>query len=117
VTPTRVRRSGLLVLGLLSLSDLTTIAFTDGTTPPWPVAISDAVLGAASLVLVVLAWRGRGGMIWPLVVLRALSALTALPAFFVGAGTALVVLAAAIVVLTVAGIALVVSRSSQASAA
>jgi hypothetical protein len=117
VTPTRVRRAGLLVLGLLSLSDLTSVALTDGTTPPWPVAIADAVLGAASLVLVFLAWRGRAGVIWPLVGLRALSAITAVPAFFVGAGVALVVLAAAIVVLTVAGVLLVAGRPEQVSRA
>jgi hypothetical protein len=61
-----------------------------------------------SLVLVVLAWRGRRWALAPLVTLRALSALNALPAFLVGGVPAAAqVLAAMMMGLTALGIALV----------
>jgi hypothetical protein len=56
----------------------------------------------------VLAWRGRRWALAPLVTLRALSALSALPAFLVdGVPAAAQVLAAVMMGLTVLGIALV----------
>lgn len=118
MNPTRTRRTGLLLFGLLSIGDLSTLALTDGSTPPYPVAALDAVLGLGSLVLVVLAWRGRPRMLAPLVVLRVVSALTALPAFFTGAAPAPAVVAAAvIVVLTVVGVLLVGRRPVEVTSA
>jgi hypothetical protein len=118
VTPTRTRRIGLLLFGLLSIGDLSTLALTDGNTPPYPVAALDAVLGLSSLVLVVLAWRGRPRTLVPLVVLRVVSALTALPAFFIGEAPAPAVGAAAvIVVLTAVGVLLVGRRPVQVTSA
>nr|MBA3523031.1 hypothetical protein [Geodermatophilaceae bacterium] len=73
------RRAGLLVLGLLAVGDIATLAFTDGKTPPWAVAVLGAVLGALSLYLVVRALRNPAYPIRLLVGLRVLSAVTALP--------------------------------------
>ena len=105
------RRAGLVVFGLLSLADVATPALTDGETPPYPVAIAAAVLGLASVVLVVLAWRDPAGPVWPLVVLRVASALAAVPAFLLDdvPGPALAG-AGAIVVLTAIGVLLVARR-------
>lgn len=105
-------RAGLALLGLLSLVD---IVFTFVTPPegepgpPVAIVIAGGLLGLVSLALVVLMWRGARGVIgWVLVGLRVLSALLAVPAFFVpGVPTFFVVLAAAFVVLTVVGVVLV----------
>ena len=80
---TRLYRAGLIVLGLLSLVDLAGPLLTDGQHPPMAIALIGAGLGLISIVLVILAWRGRLAAAIALVVLRLLSALTAVPAFLV----------------------------------
>ena len=50
---------GLIVLGLLSLVDLAAPLFTDGQHPPMVIALIGAGLGLISIILVILAWRGR----------------------------------------------------------
>jgi hypothetical protein len=74
-------RAGLVLLGVISLGDLAAPLLTDGHTPPMSIALIGCALGLLSLVLVVLAWRGRVAAAIGLVVLRLLSALTAVPAF------------------------------------
>ncbi|MEO5654066.1 MAG: hypothetical protein ABIN79_06160 [Marmoricola sp.] len=102
------RTTGLVILAALSVVDIVGLAVTDGEHPPYAIAVAGAVLGAASLVLAVLIWRGRSWALAPLVALRALSALSAVPAFVVGDVPApALVLAAAIVALTILGIVLV----------
>jgi hypothetical protein len=101
-------RTGLLVLGLLSVADLLLPLLTDGESPPMAVALVAAALGVASLTLVIAAWRGARKAILPLIVLRALSAATALPAFFEqGVPTPAIAAAAAVVLLTAVGATLV----------
>ncbi len=111
----RSYRSGLVILGVLSLLDLAGPLLTDGDNPPMSIALVGSALGVASLVCVVLAWRGKTRAALPLAGLRLLSALTAVPAFFapdVPAGIR--ALAAVLVLLTVMGVALVVgSRGRQ----
>lgn len=109
-------RVGLVILGLLSCVDVVGPLLTDGDTPPMSIAITGCVLGIASLVCVVLAWRGSARVILPLAGLRLLSALSAIPAFFVGdVPSAIRGLAAALVLLTIVGVALVVgARTRQA---
>lgn len=102
------RRTGLVVLGLLSVGDVATIAFTDGEHPPYAVAVLALVLGLVSLVLVVQALRDPSRSLRLLIGLRVLSAVAALPAFFVsdvpaGARAA----AGAVVALTAVGVLLV----------
>jgi hypothetical protein len=102
---TTTRRIGLVVFGVLSLGDVATPALTDGETPPYAVAAVVALLGLVSLVLVVQAYRDPGRPLRLLIGLRVLSAVAALPAFFVsdvpaGAQAA----AAGIVVLTAVGV-------------
>jgi hypothetical protein len=102
---TTAGRIGLAIFGLLALGDIATLAVTDGETPPYAVAAVAALLGLASLVLVVQAFRDPRKPLRLLIGLRVLSAITALPAFFVsdvpaGARAA----AAGIVVLTAVGV-------------
>ena len=105
ISGTTGRRIALGVFGLLSLGDMATLALTDGETPPYAVAALAALLGLVSLVLVVRAFRDPGKPLRLLIGLRVLSAVLALPAFFVsdvpaGAQAA----AAGVVVLTAVGV-------------
>lgn len=114
----RTFRAGLVVLGLLSLADLAGPLLTDGEHPPMSVALIGSALGLLSLVLVVFAWRGARRAVVPLIVLRVLSALGAVPAFFVGDVPAAAVAAAGLVVaLTALGVALLLMPARQMAGA
>jgi hypothetical protein len=117
---TRVSRAGLIVLGLLSLVDLAGPLFTDGQHPPMAIALIGAGLGLISIILVILAWRGRVAAAITLVLVRLLSALTAVPAFLVpGVPTDPMIAAGLGIGLTVVGAALVLAglrRPALASA-
>lgn len=76
-------RSGLGILGFLSVADVVMLAVSDGKHPPFAVVLLGAVLGVASLFLVVRCWRNSSAPVGVLIAMRVLSALTALPAFFV----------------------------------
>jgi hypothetical protein len=105
-----VYRAGLVVLGLLSVGDLAAPLLTDGQTPPMSIALIGAGLGLVSLILIVLAWRGRVAAAVGAVVVRLLSALTAVPAFLIDdVPTLPKVLAGVAIVLAVTGSALVLS--------
>jgi hypothetical protein len=112
-------RTGLVLLGVLSLLDVAGPLMTNGDDPPMSVALFGSVLGVASLFCVYLAWRGSGRAVLPLAGLRLLSALTALPAFFVGdVPPAIRALAGVIVLLSLVGVALIVgSRTRRAVSA
>jgi hypothetical protein len=99
------RRAGLAILGLLSLADIATLPVTDGEHPPYAIAALATLLGLASLVLVVQALRDPSRSLRLLIGLRVLSAVTAIPAFFVDdVPAAAQAIAGALVVLTAAGI-------------
>lgn len=77
----RTFRAGLLVLGFISFTDLLLPLLTDGEHPPMAVALVASAFGLVSLTLAISAWRGATRAAIPLVVIRALMALTAVPAF------------------------------------
>lgn len=98
-------RAGLGLLAVLSALDVP-LPLLDG--PPVAVAVAGSVLGLASLALVVPAWRGATRAVPPLLVLRALSALSALPGLFVsGVPSGARAAAAAALVLNAVGILMV----------
>ncbi len=107
-------KAGLALFGVLSLADISTLLLTDGEHPPMSIAIAGAVVGLISLALVAAAWRGARRAVVPLVVLRVLSALAAVPAFFEPdvPGAAMTVAGVGIV-LTVLGLALVLAPARQ----
>jgi hypothetical protein len=71
------------------------------------IAIIESVLGLVSLGLVVLAWRGRVAAAVGVSVIRVLSALTAVPAFYVGGvPTPIMPVAGSYIILTVVGVVL-----------
>lgn len=103
-------RAGLILLGVLSLGDLAAPLLTDGQTPPLSIALIGAGLGLVTLVLIGFAWYGRVAAAVGAVVIRVLSALTAVPAFlFDGVPTVPKVLAGIAITLTVAGCVLVLA--------
>ncbi|MDT4899826.1 MAG: hypothetical protein QOJ78_756 [Pseudonocardiales bacterium] len=101
-------RIALVLLGLLSVGDITGLALTDGDHPPYAIAATGAVLGVASLFFVARAWTGSRSAVRPLLALRIVSAVTAAPAFFVhGVPTVAKASAGAIIGLTAAGVLLI----------
>jgi hypothetical protein len=115
VLVSRSFRAGLIVLGVLSVFDLLLPLLTDGEHPPIAVALVAAALGLASLVLIVSAWRGATRAVIPLIVLRVLSAISAVPAVFVaGVPQAVVLAAGAGVLVTIVGITLVLATRIRA---
>jgi hypothetical protein len=114
----RTFRAGLVVLGLLSLGDLASPLLTDGEHPPMSIALIGSALGLASLVLVVAAWRGARRAVVPLLVLRVVSALSAVPAFFAGDVPAAAMVAAGLTIaLTALGTALLLVPARQLAGA
>ena len=101
-------RTGLVLLGLLSIGDIADLALTDGSHPPYAIAAIDAVLGIASLYFLARAWKGSTSALPPLLVLRVISALSAAPALFVhNVPAAATASAVAIIALTALGVILV----------
>jgi hypothetical protein len=94
----------LVLFGLLSLADLSLPLVTDGEFPPIEIAILVAVVGLVSLVLIMVAWRGKRWALVPLITLRLASAALAVPAFFgSGVPAPMVAIAAVTVAVTVFG--------------
>jgi hypothetical protein len=117
-TMSRSYRAGLLILGVLSLVDVFTPLITDGEHPPMFIALIGSALGLISIALVAVAWRGRRLAAIGLVVLRLLSALTAVPAFVVDGVPAIAMLMAGLGIgVTVVGCVLILSGVSQRSLA
>jgi drug/metabolite transporter (DMT)-like permease len=104
---------GLILMVLLSIGDIATLPLSDGHHPPLAVSIFSAILGVASLPLIAKVWRGERRSLLPLIALRVISALTAVPAFIVGGvPTAALVGASAVVVVTAVAVVLVAPRAS-----
>ena len=111
-------RAGLVLFALLSLVDLADLFLTDGSHPPYLIAAIGAALGLTCLALLPAAWRGGRRSLAGVVVLRIVSALTALPAFFVaGVGAAPVTAAAAIMIATAVAVLLVARRRTTPAVA
>jgi hypothetical protein len=109
--------TGLVIAGLLGLGDLITPLTTDGETPPMAVALIGAVLGLITVAALVPAWRGSRAAVTTIIVTRLLSAVTALPAFFVDDVPGFAVAAAATgIVVTLATVALLAVRLRRPAA-
>jgi hypothetical protein len=103
--------TGLVIAGLLALGDIATPFTSDGEHPPLLIGIICAVFGLVTTVGIVRAWRGSRGWVTAIIVTRLLSAVAALPAFFVDGVPAGAVAAASIgVVITLVSVALLASR-------
>jgi hypothetical protein len=96
---------GLVLAGILGLSDAVGPLTGGGDGPPFAVLLADSILGVVTVVGAVLGWRGRRAGIVAVIVTRILAALTALPAFFAsdvpGAAVAVATVGIAITLLAV----------------
>jgi len=112
---------GLAVCALLAVVDIVSLVglgADDG--PPVPVVVLSAVLGVITLVGARMAWRGGRSGVVTVIVSRVISALAALPAFFVDDVPDWVAPVSGIfVVLTIVGVGLLVVslRHRESSAA
>jgi hypothetical protein len=110
-------RVGLVLAVVLGLADVVSAFFPtpDGEVgPPLAIVILGGVLGLATLAAVAVAWRsGRRGALRIVAGTRVLSAITALPAFFVDVPAWLKLLVAVLVVLTVVCVVLVLSPARR----
>ena len=115
ITPTTTR-VGIAICAALALGDIIggLAQLAPGSFLPTEVAVIALVLGVGTLALVPFAWRGSRWSIWLIAAFRALSAVTALPAFFVpDVPTAGVLAAAGTVVVTVIAIVLLLLRGQR----
>ena len=114
----RSYRVGLIILGVLSVADLASPLITDGQHPPMFIALIGSAFGVISIVLSILAWRGRQAAAVALIAVRLLSALTAVPAFTTpGVPTVPMILAGVFIALTLAGVVSVLSGFRRVAAA
>ncbi len=75
---------GLAICALLAVFDIVSLgALGANDGPPVPIVLLGAVLGLITLAGARIAWRGRRSGVVTVIVARVISALTALPAFFV----------------------------------
>ena len=113
-------RVGLVLAVVLGLADVVSTFFPtpDGEVgPPLAIVILGGVIGLATLAAVAVAWRsGRRGALRIVAGTRVLSAITALPAFFVDVPPWLKLVVAVLVVLTVVCVVLVLSPARQPAA-
>jgi hypothetical protein len=112
-------RVGLVFAALLAVGDVVSAFFPtpDGVVgPPLMIVVLGGLLGIATLAAVVVAWRsGRRGALWTVAGTRVLSALAALPAFFVDVPALVKLLVAVFVVLTIVSVALVLAPARRAA--
>jgi hypothetical protein len=112
-------RVGLVIAAVLAVGDVVSAFFPtpDGAVgPPLPIVVLGGLLGIATLAAVVVAWRtGRRGALRIVAGTRVLSAITALPAFFVDVPALVKLLVAVFVVLTVVSVVLVLAPARRAA--
>jgi hypothetical protein len=110
---------GLGIAALLGLVDLPSVlnSTPDGEEgPPFAVLVLSTICGVVTLVAVYLAWRQQNaGAIRVAAGARIVSLLAALPAFFVDVSSAIKVVSAVFVVVSVACVALMMSPSPRSA--
>ena len=114
---TRANKTGLVLAGLLGLLDVVGLLsintpFPEGmTTPPDWLVILVAILGLVTLAAIVPAWRGNHGAVLVVVVTRILSAISAVPAYFVNVPSYILITTTVLVVLTILAVWLILQKS------
>ena len=110
---TKVNKIGLILAGVLGVSDIATVGIPTGDGndgPPFGIVVVAALLGVLTLACLVPAFRKASrGAIRVIAGARIISAITALPAFFVDIPAGLKVGAAAVVLLTVVVVVMIIN--------
>ncbi|AGZ41100.1 hypothetical protein [Actinoplanes friuliensis] len=114
---TKLNKAGMIIALVLGVLDLIA-PFTptpDGEDgPPYAILVIDAVLGLITVIAVVIAWRtARRGAVRIAAGARIISAVTALPAFFVDVPAALQAAVGFFVVITIACVAMMLAPSRR----
>jgi len=113
----KINRAGLILAFLLGLLDATSPAFPTPEAeagPPFAVVVLGAILGVITIVAAVVAWRtARRGAIRLAAGARIISAVLALPAFFVDVPPWLKASVGVFVVLTVATVVMMLAPQHQ----
>jgi hypothetical protein len=113
---TRANKTGLVLAGLLGLLDIINLfsintPFPEGmTTPPDWLVILVAVLGLVTLAAIVPAWRGNHRAVLVVAATRILSAISAVPAYFVNVPSYILVTTTVLVVVTILAVWLMLRR-------
>ena len=110
------QRAGLVIAGLLSLTSLPSmlVPTPDGEVgPPYAILVLSTVLGVVGLVAVVLAWRGNRVALRVAAGAIIVNLLTSLPALFVGVPSAVKVLVAAGILVSVVALILMFSTARR----
>lgn len=110
--------TGLALCALLGLADLVGVAgIAMDDAPPAVVVLAGGVLGLVTLAAVLPAWRRVRAGVTTVIVSRAASGLLSIPAFFVDAPAWARLLASITLLLTVAGVGLLVAAGRDRAAA
>jgi hypothetical protein len=111
------QKAGLVIAGLLSLGNATSVLFPtpDGEEgPPFMVLVLGTILGVIGLVAVVIAWRNANQAAFRVAAgCLVISVISALPAFFVDVPAGIKILVAVSVVVTVLAIVLMFSPARR----
>jgi hypothetical protein len=110
---------GLAIAGVLGLLDCAALFLTPGSEPgpPFGILVLDTILGVITVVAVVIGWRAaRRSALRVAAGARILSAITALPAFFVDVPAALKLLVSVFVVVTVVAVVLMLAPARRTTA-
>lgn len=111
-------RVGLALAGLLGVLDIVAYFFPPDPDagmpgPPPSILLLGLVLGLVTVLAVAVAFKSAPKVaIWTTVASRVLSALTAVPAYFVGVPTVVLVLVTAFIAATVVSVALTLSKKA-----
>ena len=115
---TTKNRVGLSLAAMLGVVDVIALAFPtpEGAAgPPFSVLVLNALCGVVTLVAVALAWKGHRVATFVAVAARTISALTALPAFFVGGVPTLVVMLVSVLAATIVSVVLMLAPGAAGS--
>jgi hypothetical protein len=107
VRPRTSAKMGLVALGAAGVLDLFQLLVLGSPDAPVGVVLTTSGLGVVTLLGVAAAWRGNRAGLLVAVVARVLDSALGIPAFFLDAPAWVVVLIAAMLVLTVVGVVLV----------
>ncbi len=110
---------GLAIAGVLGLFDCAALLtpYPEEPGPPVGILVLDTILGVITVVAVVIGWRAaRRSALRVAAGARILSAITALPAFFVDVPAAVKLLVSVFVVVTVVAVVLMLAPAQRAAA-